>query len=99
MVVHNVYGIQEDYRTIVVPSHAKGRRLKLGKLELDYPSDKSLKVRTEFEREFRVIFPGQKGQIKVHCNGQSVNVLQKDVPVPEVVFVALPNKTYIVSMD
>ena len=99
MIVHNVYGVQEDYRTIVVPPHAKGRRLKLGKLELSYPSDTSLKVRTAFEREFRVIFPGQKKLIKVHCNGQSVNVLQKDVPVPEVVFVALPNKTYIVSMD
>jgi len=98
MVVHNVYGIQEDYRTIVVPSHAKGRRLKLGKLELSYPSDKSVKVRTVFEREFRVIFPGQKGKIKVQSNGKSVKCLHKDVPLPEVIFIASPHKTYIVSI-
>lgn len=98
MVVHNVYGIQEDYRTIVVPPHAKGRRLKLGKLELNYLSDKSLKVRTVFEREFRVVFPGQKGKIKVQSNGKSVKCLQKDVPVPEVIFIASPHKTYIVSI-
>jgi hypothetical protein len=81
MIVHNVYGVQEDYRTVVVPPHAKGRRLKLGKLEL------------------RVTFPGQSGEIKVHCHGESVNVLQKYVPVPEVVFIALPHKTYIISME
>ena len=30
---------------------------------------------------------------------KSVEVLQKDVAVPEVVFIALSHKTYIVSMD
>jgi hypothetical protein len=98
MVVHNVYGIQQDYRTIVVPPHAKGRRLKLGKLELSYPSDKSLEVRTVFEREFTVIFPGQKGEVKVQSDGENVKFLQKNVPVPEVTFTASPHKTYIVSI-
>ena len=99
MVVHNVYGIQEDYRTIVVPPHAKGRRLKLGKLSLSYPSDKSLNVRTAFKRVFRVTFPGQSGPIKVHCNGEHVNVHPKDTPVPEVEFLALPNRTYMVTLE
>jgi glycogen debranching enzyme len=99
MIVHNVYGVQEDYQTIVVPPHAKGRRLKLGKLELSYPSDTALKVRSAFEREFRIVFRSQSGEIKVRCNGESVKVLHTDVRAPKVEFLALPHKTYIISME
>ena len=37
MIVHNVYGVQEDYRTIRVPEGAAGRSLKLGKLAVALP--------------------------------------------------------------
>ena len=99
MIVHNVYGVQEDCRTIVVPPHANGRRLKLGKLELNYLSDTALTVRSAFDRKFRVTFPGRSGSIKVGCNGENLNIVVKDVPVPEVEFSGLQNQTYMVSME
>ena len=80
-----------------IPLH-QSITIRFAKEELSYLSDKSLKVRMVFEREFMVIFPGQKGKIKVQSNGKSVKCLQKDVPVPEVIFIASPHKTYIVSI-
>ena len=44
MLVNTRYGVQEDYRTIVVPPHAKGRKLKLGKLEVAFPTDTSVEL-------------------------------------------------------
>ncbi len=57
MAVHSRYGVQDDYRTIRVPAGARGRRLKLGKLEVRYPDDDSVELGTAFPRRFRVIFP------------------------------------------
>ena len=74
--VNTIYGIQEDYRTIVVPPHAKGRRLKLGKLEVNYPTDTSVELKTAFQREFKVIFPAQSGKIKVQCDGKRSKICQ-----------------------
>ncbi|MCP4313966.1 MAG: hypothetical protein GY790_22145 [Bacteroidetes bacterium] len=54
--VNTIYGIVEDYRTIVVPSHAKGRRLKLGKLEVNYPTDNSVELISSFQRESGLFF-------------------------------------------
>ena len=81
------------------PPHAKGRRLKLGKLELNYLSDTALTVKSAFDRKFRVTFPGRSGSIKVRCNGENVNVVVKDVPVPEVEFPGLRNRTYMVLIE
>ena len=97
--VNTIYGIQEDYRTIVVPSHAKGRRLKLGKLEVSYPTETSVELKTAFQREFKVIFPGKKGGIKVLCDGAVVKPVKVSGEASEVIFTASPHKTYIVSTD
>jgi hypothetical protein len=97
--VNTVYGIQEDYRTIVIPPHAKGRRLKLGKLEVNYPTDTSVELRTLFQREFRVIFPGEKSKIDVRCDGISLKSVNVTGTTSEATFTAMPGKTYIVSKD
>ena len=97
--VNTIYGIQEDYRTIVIPPHAKGRRLKLGKLEVNYPSDTSVELNTSFERKFRVVFPAQSGKIVVNCNGKRVKNITANASASEVTFTAMPGKTYVVSKD
>ncbi len=97
--VNTIYGIQEDYRTIVIPPHAKGRRLKLGKLEVNYPTDNSVELKTAFQREFKVVFPGKKGGINVQCDGATVKSAKVSGEASEVTFTASPDKTYIVSKD
>jgi len=97
--VNTVYGIQEDYRTIVVPPHAKGRRLKLGKLEVNYPTDTSVELKTSFQREFKVIFPGKKSEINVRCDGISLKSVNLTGTASEATFTAMPGKTYIVTKD
>jgi len=97
--VNTIYGIQEDYRTIVIPPHAKGRRLKLGKLEVNYPSDTSVELNTSFEREFRVVFPAQSGKIVVNCNGKRVKNITTNASASEVTFTAMPGKTYVASKE
>jgi len=95
--VNTIYGIQEDYRTIVVPSNAKGRHLKIGKLEVRYPTEGSVELKTAFQREFKVVFPGQTGKIKVWCEGKNVKKKKLSIAASEVTFNAMPGKTYIVS--
>jgi hypothetical protein len=97
--VNTIYGVQEDYRTIVIPPHAKGRRLKLGKLEVNYPTDNSVEVKTVFQREFKVVFPGKKGRINVQCDGAIVKSVNVSGEASEITFTASPDRTYIVSKD
>jgi hypothetical protein len=97
--VNTIYGIQEDYRTIVIPPHAKGRRLKLGKLEVNYPTDNSVEVKTVFQREFKVVFPGKKGGINVQCDGAIVKSAKVSGEASEVTFTAMPGKAYVVSKE
>jgi neutral trehalase len=97
--VNTIYGIQEDYRTIVIPPNAKGRRLKLGKMEVRYPTDTSVELKTDFQREFKVVFPAGNEKIKVQCNGMTVEYKNVANEAPEITFTAMPGKTYIVSQD
>jgi hypothetical protein len=97
--VNTIYGIQEDYRTIVIPPNAKGRRLKLGKLEVHYPTDTSIELQTAFQREFKVVFPDQKEKIKVECDGETVASQSVATEASEITFTAMPGKTYMVSKD
>ena len=99
MVVHTTYGVQEDYRTIVIPPHAKGRRLKLGKLEVNYLTDTSVELKTAFKREFKVVFPEKTSGIIVKCDGKGVKSANITDAPSEVMFTAMPGKTYIVSND
>jgi hypothetical protein len=99
IVVNTIYGIQEDYRTIVIPPDAGGKHLKLGKLELSYLTDSSVELKTSFEREFRVVFPGQKGKLKVLCNGKTVKKKSLSIAGSEVAFTGMPGKTYLISKD
>ena len=97
--VNTIYGIQEDYRTIVIPPNAEGRRLKLGKLEVHYPTDRSVELTTAFQREFKVVFPAQKEEIKVQCDGKTVKCKSATAAASEITFTAMPDKTYVVSRD
>jgi hypothetical protein len=97
--VNTIYGIQEDYRTIVIPPNAKGRRLKLGKLEVYYPTDASVELKTDFQREFKVVFPARNEKIKVQGGGKTVKYVSVTTAASELTFTAMPEKTYIVSKD
>ena len=98
MLVNARYGVQEDYRNIVVPPHAKGRKLKLGKLEVSYPTDTSVELKSAFQREFKVVFPGNKnGEIQVQCDGTTVESIKSAAVAAGVSFTALAGKTYVVT--
>jgi hypothetical protein len=98
MVVNTHYGVQEDCRTIVVPPHAKGRKLKLGKLEVTYPTDTSVELKSAFQREFKVVFPGKiNAEIQVQCDGATIKSVKPAGALSEISFTALPGKTYRVA--
>jgi hypothetical protein len=83
----------------VVPPHATGKRLKLGKLEVSYPTETSVELKTAFQREFKVIFPGKKGGINVQCDGAKVKSAKVSGEASEVTFTAMPGKAYVVSKE
>jgi hypothetical protein len=84
----------------VVPPHAKGRKLKLGKLEVTYPTDTSVELKSAFQREFKVVFPGNiNAEIQVQCDGAIVKSVRVTGSTSEVTFTALPGKTYRVSKN
>jgi hypothetical protein len=93
MMVENLYGVQDDFRTIRRPAEATGRRLKLGKLRLDYPTSHSVEVQSEFDRDFHISFPSFKGSgvPRVTCQGMPVKVAGS---LREVRFKALAGKPY-----
>ncbi len=83
----------------MVPPNAEGRRLRLGKLEVHYPTDTSVELKTDFQREFRVVFPARHEKIKVQSDGKTVKYISVTTAASEVTFTAMPEKTYIVSRD
>ena len=99
MIVQNVYGVQEDFRTIRIPPNAKGRRLRLGKLEVRYPGDGGVELQTAFEREFRVVYPDAPGKLRVEvtCDGARLKRRHVSVRGRSVTFRAQPNRTYRVA--
>jgi hypothetical protein len=100
MLVNTHYGVQEDYRTIVVPPHARGRKLKLGKLEVTYPTDTSVELKSAFQREFRVVFRGKvNSEIQVQCDGAMLKSVKPTGAPSEISFTALPGKTYRVAQS
>ncbi|MCY3021085.1 MAG: trehalase family glycosidase [Planctomycetota bacterium] len=98
MIVQNVYGVQDDFRTIRVPPGAKGRKLKLGKLRVAYPDDDAVELMSAFEREFRVIVPGAADvQPLVSCDGKPLEAGELKHVDGAAVFKAAPAHTYRVS--
>jgi Mannosylglycerate hydrolase MGH1-like glycoside hydrolase domain len=90
-IVENVYGVQDDFRTIRVPEGGAGRRLRLGKLEVGDLADGVVEVRTAFAREMRVVLPGPPpARPAVRCDGRP-----REARVVEgaVVFAAPPGET------
>jgi hypothetical protein len=92
MIVHHVYGVQEDYRTIRVPEGAAGRSLTLGKLALRYPDEHSVEITSGFDRDLRVVF--------ARGTGHGLRVTRDETTVPaevgenEVQFTARGGETY-----
>lgn len=97
MAVHARYGILDDYRTIRIPEGARGRKLKIGKLELNYPADDSVELRTAFERRFKVIVPAGAGSVTVTADGTPLPSGDLNFAHSGVSFTAFPGKTYQVS--
>ena len=100
MVVQQIYGIQDDYRTIIVPQHPEGKKVKLGKIELDYPDHHSMELKSSFEREFSVILPDKgKKTIELTCDGK----VQKDFVLKTngstLIFKAKPSKDYRIKWE
>ncbi|NLY01661.1 MAG: hypothetical protein GXY83_36710 [Rhodopirellula sp.] len=99
LLVRSVYGVHEDFRTIFVPSGAKGRRLRLGKLEVSYPEDDVVELRSAFERRFHVIFPdGKPGAAPVvTCDGKPLGSDRFQPENGAVSFTAQPGHWYAVQ--
>ncbi len=97
MIVQNVYGVQEDFRTIRVPPGAKGRRLLLGKLAVAYPEDDVVELRSAFARELCVVFPAAKGEPRPQVSVAGAKVEAARVTEAAVTFTAAPGVTYTVS--
>lgn len=78
-IVENVYGVQDDFRSIRVPAGAAGRRLRLGKLEVAYPRDGAVEIRTGFAREMHVAFGGGPlgAKPRVTCGGRRLRAKLK----------------------
>lgn len=95
MLIQNEFGLQDDFSTIVVPANAKGKSLKLGKIEISYPGDDSVKIKSAFDRDITVIF-----------NDKPTQVFEDDKPLTsdkfqsaqhKVSFTAKANKAYLVN--
>lgn len=96
MVVQNLYGVQEDFRTVRVPSDAAGRHLLLGKLEVRYPNKGEVVLRSGFERRFRVVFPEVSGNVKaaVQCEGRELSAGEVTLEGQDVLFTAREGHKY-----
>jgi hypothetical protein len=97
MIVHNLYGVEEDYRTIRVPKGAAGRELVLGKLALRYPTDDTVEITSGFDRDVRVVFPDTdhvRVQVTVAGAPQPVDASDHDVR-----FDARAGATYRVELE
>lgn len=101
MIVENYYGVTNDYKTICVPSMAKGRRLKLGRLEVSYPQDNRVELCSGFERSLKVVFPptSAKARFTVTCNEVKLPKDALKVSPTSVEFKTEPNKHYLVKSD
>jgi hypothetical protein len=50
-------------------------------------------LKTDFEREFKVVFPTDEHKIEVLCEGKVIKSIEANI-ASEVLFAALPLKTY-----
>ncbi len=96
LLVQSLYGVQDDFRTILVPAGAKGRRLRLGKLEVSYPEEDVVELRSAFNRQFRVVFAGTAGPLRpaLKCDGRLLQAGAFKVEDGAVVFTAQAGRTY-----
>jgi hypothetical protein len=100
LLVQSVYGVQDDFRTIVVPPGAKGRRLHLGKLQVSYPDDDIVEVRTAFQRQFRLVVAGTDGPLHpaLKCDGQPAKDGAVKLEDGAITFTAQAGRTYSVHV-
>jgi hypothetical protein len=97
LLVLSVYGVQDDFRTILVPPGAKGRRLHLGKLEVSYPEEDVVELRSAFDRQFRVIFAGAAESVTpvLQCNSRPLEPGAVKLEHGAAIFTARAGRTYI----
>lgn len=95
MVVQNIYGLQDDFCTIVVPEDPAGKSLMLGKLRYSFPSSHSLELQSSFDREMKIVL-NEIGKLttKMTCNGQEITGYSFDKKNNMLKFKALAGKKY-----
>lgn len=99
MAVENLYGVGQDFRTIRVPRDPAGRHLVLGKLEVRYPSEREVELRTGFALDLAVVFPGG-GRLRVAVTADGSPLAEGQVKVEgrTVRFAAAEGKRYRVAV-
>ena len=100
MVVHTRYGLQADYRTVVVPPNAGGRRLVLGKLRLEFPDDRTVELTSAFGGSFTVVFPEKPHErLSVKMANEVMADVTLDSQKHAVTFAVEPGQTYTVHAE
>jgi hypothetical protein len=96
MIVQNIYGVDEDFRTIRIPSQAQGRRLSLGALKVFYPTGDSVEIQSAFPRTMNVVFPEMTPakMVQVTCNGKPLPSSQAEPEGNRIRFKVSPGRTY-----
>ena len=99
MIVENRYGVGDDFRTIRVPPQAQGRELRLGLLEVRYPTEEAVALRSAFPRRFEVVYPQAPTPLRVAitCNSELLPAEQIVVSSNRASFNARPGNTYLVT--
>jgi putative isomerase len=101
MIVENYYGLTNDYSTVCFPKNVKGRHLKLGQIELNYPDDDTVEILSGFARTLKVVYPGpnSKGKFDVSCEGVRLSRGSCKIKDKSIVFTTIPNKHYLVQWN
>ncbi|MHB1458113.1 MAG: amylo-alpha-1,6-glucosidase [Armatimonadota bacterium] len=101
MIVQNTYGIGPDFRMITVLPGSAGCRLVWGELEVFYPDELTVEVRSGFNRDMQVVFPGagKKASLSVICKSEDTPPEGLKTDGKSVSFSADAGKVYRIHLD
>ena len=72
MIVENYYGIFTGRNSIVMPQDAAGRQIRIGNLEVNYPSDNLAEIKSDADRKITFTVPSAPSEFSIRCNGKKV---------------------------
>jgi neutral trehalase len=97
MMIQDTFGVQADFRTIVVPPKPTARKLIWGKLEVSYNRDNEVELRSGFKREFRIVLPQTAAHASVRCGSATLSLDEVTTKANAITFTAEAGRTYSVS--